>query len=59
MEKTIRQRVGVSTSVKGIHTFDCTVEITDSEEASILELLNKSDALVAALDMRYPPVQEK
>jgi len=58
MEKTYRQRVNVSTSVKGIKTFDCTVEITDGE-ADVSELLTKSDALVAELEKRYPPVQEK
>ena len=58
MEKTIRQRVGVSTSVKGIKTFDCTVEITDGE-ADAKELLAKSDALVAELDKRYPPPADK
>ena len=62
MEKTIRQRVGVSTSVKGIKTFDCTVEITNEEgyvEADQNELLKRSDALVAELDKRYPPVVDK
>ena len=62
MEKTIRQRVGVSTSVKGIKTFDCTVEITSdsmTEEEQRAEQLKRSDALVKALDARYPAVQEK
>jgi len=61
MEKTIRQRVGVSTSVKGIKTYDCTIEITDVDMsgAAMLELLSKSDFLVKELDKRYPPVQEK
>ena len=58
MEKTIRQRVGVSISVKGIKTFDCTVEIT-GDDVSQDEVLERSDALVKALDARYPPVQEK
>jgi len=58
MEKAIRQRVGVSTSVKGIHTFDCTVEITDNI-VDVQELLERSDLLVKALDKRYPPAQEK
>ena len=58
MEKTIRQRVGVSTSVKGIYTFDCTVEIT-GDDVHMDEVLAKSDALVSKLDERYPPVQEK
>jgi len=58
MEKTIRQRVGVSTSVKGIKTYDCTVEIT-GDVSPIDEVLARSDALVKELDKRYPPVQEK
>ena len=58
MEKTIRQRVGVSTSVKGIKSYDCTVEITDGE-VSLDEIIAKSDALVAELDKRYPPVADK
>ena len=58
MEKTIRQRVGVSTSVKGIKTFDCTVEIT-GDVVHRNEVLVISDALVAELDKRYPAVQEK
>ena len=58
MEKTVRQRVGVSTSVKGIKTFDCTVEIT-GDDVSQDEVLEQSDALVKALDARYPAVQEK
>ena len=58
MEKTIRQRVGVSTSVKGIKTYDCTVEIT-GDEVLEQELLERSDALVKALDSRYPPPIDK
>ena len=62
MEKTIRQRVGVSTSVKGVKTYDCTVEIT-GDDVHQDEVLRRSDALVSQLDRRYPfpdpPVQEK
>lgn len=57
MEKTIRQRVGVSTSVKGIKSYDCTVEIIG--DVGLREVLERSDWLVAELDKRYPPVQEK
>jgi len=57
MEKTIRQRVGVSTSVKGIKTYDCTVEIT-GDDVLEQELLERSDSLVRELDKRYPPVPD-
>jgi hypothetical protein len=46
-----RFRIGVSTSVKGIKTYDCTVDIEGGE---MDEVLAASDALVAALDKRYP-----
>jgi len=61
MEITRRYRVGVSTSVKGIHTFDCTVEVvSDLDEASLRAItITESDALVAELDKRYPAVEEK
>ena len=39
--------------VKGIKTYDCTVEI---ENGSIEEILAESDKLVGELDERYPPV---
>ncbi len=50
-----RTRVEVSTSVKGVKTFSCTVEIVDSTNE---EVLAESDALVKALDERYPPPKE-
>jgi len=52
-----RTRVNVSTSVKGIKTWDCTVEeISDNIPATQRDIvLSASDALVAALDKRYPP----
>ena len=52
MEKTIRRRVNVSTSVKGIHTFEATIEIENGTQE---ELLSESDRLVEQLDKRYPP----
>ena len=60
MEEVIpkyRTRVNVSTSVKGIKTWDCTVEeVSDNIPPTQKEIvLNASDALVAALDKRYPP----
>ena len=63
MEEVIpkyRTRVNVSTSVKGIKTWDCTVEeISDNIPATQRGIiLNASDALVAELDKRYPPAIE-
>uniref|UniRef100_A0A6M3IYU1 Uncharacterized protein n=1 Tax=viral metagenome TaxID=1070528 RepID=A0A6M3IYU1_9ZZZZ len=55
MEVSKRYRVNVSTSVKGIKTFDCTVDLTN---CSMEEVLAESDKLVAELDRRYPPNQE-
>ena len=45
-----RTRINVSTSVKGIKTYDCTVEMVDTTNE---EVLAESDALVAELDRRY------
>jgi len=50
-----RIRVNVSTSVKGIKTFDVTVEMLDTPKE---EVLAESDALVALLDKRYPAQTE-
>ena len=47
-----RIRINVSTSVKGIKTFEATVELIDR---TIEEVLAESDRLVALLDTRYPP----
>jgi len=63
MEITRRYRVSVSTSVKGVKTWDCTVEVNtdlnEMPEAKVREkILSESDALVAELDRRYPPVVE-
>ena len=49
--KHLRYRVNVSTSVKGIKTFDCTV---DSDALTMDEVLAESDKLVAELVKRYP-----
>jgi len=52
-----RYRVNVSTSVKGIKTYDCTVDMTGVSQE---EVLRESDKLVAELDKRYPaPKDEK
>lgn len=59
MEETpkYRTRINVSTSVKGIKTWDCTVEeVSDNIPQTQKEIvLNASDVLVAELDKRYPP----
>jgi len=55
-----RTRINVSTSVKGIKTWDCTVEeISDNIPATQRDIiLSASDTLVAALDSRYPANME-
>ena len=54
-EVSKRYRVNVGTSVKGIKTYDCTVDI---QGGTMQEVLAESDALVAELDTRYPPQVE-
>ena len=56
IEKSIRYRVNVSTSVKGVKTFDCTVDMLN---APMEEVLTESDKLVVELEKRYPPVIEE
>ena len=51
VETKIRYRIAVSTSVKGVKTYDCTV---DAEGLSMSETIANSDALVKELDCRYP-----
>ena len=51
MDKALRFRVNVSTSVKGIKTWDCTVDGTGYEMDEVLE---KSDELAKKLEKRYP-----
>jgi hypothetical protein len=55
MDKSLRYRVNVSTSVKGIKTWDCTV---DGDNMEMEEVLKRSDELVAELEKRYPLVLE-
>jgi len=50
-EKSLRYRVNVSTSVKGVKTWDCTV---DGENFEMDEVLGRSDELVKKLEARYP-----
>lgn len=55
-ERSLRYRVNISISVKGIKTWECTVDGTGYTEAEILE---KSDSLVKQLEKRYPPEEGK
>jgi hypothetical protein len=50
VDRKIRYRIAISTSVKGIKTFDCTVD----GEFEMAEILKRSDELVKELDARYP-----
>ncbi len=65
VEKALRYRVNVATSVKGVKTWDCTVDFQDvqgasgaiSYDAAIHDMettLKLSDRLVTALENRYP-----
>ena len=51
-----RIRVNVSTSVKGVKTYDVTVEKT-GEGVTRDMVLTENDALVQELDQRYPAVE--
>ena len=64
MEESIpkyRTRINVSTSVKGVKTWDCTVEeVSDNIPPTQKDIvLSASDALVAELDKRYPNMEVK
>lgn len=51
----IRYRVNVATSVKGVKTFDATVELMGPIDAvALADILRESDRLVKELDQRYP-----
>ena len=51
LERSLRFRVNVSTSVKGIKTWDCTVDGANMDMALVLA---ESDKLVGELQRRYP-----
>mgnify|MGYP005831078907 CR=1 FL=1 len=51
----VRRRANISTSVKGVKSYDCTIETTDG---TLEETLAALDELVAELDKRCPPPQE-
>ena len=52
VEVKIRYRIAVSTSVKGVKTYDTTI---DAEGLTQEEVLKRSDDLVKELGARYPP----
>ena len=52
VEVKVRYRINVSTSVKGIKTYDVTV---DAEGLTMQETIARSNELVAAMDALYPP----
>ena len=54
-ERSLRHRVNVSISVKGIKTWDCT---TDGTNLGMEEVLAESDKLVTELMKRYPVVED-
>ena len=57
IEQSLRYRVNVSVSVKGVKTWDCTVDGLGYE---MDEVLNKSAELVGKLELKYPlDIQEK
>jgi len=57
IQKSHRYRVNVTTSVKGVKTWDCTVE---GENWDMADLLLESDRLVKQLEDRYPiKIEEK
>jgi len=51
VEVKIRYRIAVSTSVKGVKTYDTTIDA----EGPMQEVLARSDELIKEMDARYPP----
>ena len=58
MEASMRYRVNVTISTKGVKTWDCTAEYTAGDDALLYEhmdaVLERSDELVKRLETRYP-----
>ncbi len=62
IQKSLRYRVNVATSVKGVKTWDCTVDFEqtvpnmpiDETLKSMNDTLELSDKLVKELEKRYP-----
>ena len=58
MKPIIRKRVNGSLSVKGVVTWDVTVEVTAESDSTLLYpdyILNEHTELVRALEGRYAP----
>ena len=53
-----RMRINVSQSVKGILTFDCTVEM-ETTNGNIFPVYDKSKELVKLLEMKYDVNHQK
>jgi len=51
IQQSMRYRVNISTSVKGVKTWDCTV---DGEGYAMADVLCQSDLFVQELEKRYP-----
>ena len=54
VEKSMRYRINISTSVKGVKTWDCTV---DGQDFPMDVILAESDELVKELEKRYPNME--
>ena len=55
MDRIKRVRVNLSTSVKGVVSFDCTVEITDdAEELTWQTVAAEAEECLAHLQAKYP-----
>lgn len=54
--KSFRHRVNISTSVKGVKTWECTCDAVGYTQD---EILAESDKLVKALESRYPTTIDK
>jgi hypothetical protein len=51
IQKSIRYRINISTSVKGVKTWDCTVDAENMDMEGVFAL---SDEMVKGLEKRYP-----
>ena len=66
IQESLRYRVNVGTSVKGIKTWDCTVEMGQEQPVislesalnSMIDILELSDKLVQELEKRYPIIAD-
>ncbi len=50
-----RIRVNVSTSVKGVKTYDATLEVTSDLGLTWQSVVEEHKAMIAELDRIYPP----